>query len=400
MRAEPKTILAFLHKYFEPINHLFDVQKKEGFIRKELLQEVFDQNTDIKTQLLDYKILKSFRGGDYEFRKTYFDFLAFILSDFQLDLPQSIQKYDQSISEIFNLIVSDIEKDKNILTKRLYGLTDQVKEFIELVEANTERLLAETRHLKANLEKFDYMVKVQKASFWIEYYINPLNNILDINHAQSISKKLSDIAGYANEKRLYYQEPNLQREFEKLYNFLLNVNEELLGQSKILTQELLPLLNRIKTESQILTGFITLLRRPEKYTPPKLLDRKRDYPYHTHIHLNTKEYFEQFIIEETTYIEDYEPEQQLWIYDKNIFKQKLRESLPVENFFEWCTQTLNRDFDEVDSKKLFHLWGLIFDEEFSVLFEEDGTRYEITTNGIKLLVPRIKIQTDGIPQKS
>jgi hypothetical protein len=399
MRAEPKTILAFLHKYFDSINQLFEVQKKDGIIRKEILQEIFnDQENNIKSQLLEYKILKS-QGGDYELRKTYFDFLAFILSDFQLDLPQSIQKYDQSISEIFHLIVTESDKDKNILVKRLYGLSEQIKEFMELVEANTDSLLNETKALKANMEKFDYMAKVQKASFWIEYYINPLNNILDVNHSQSISKKLYDIANYANEKRLYFEDINIQLEFEKLYSFLLNINEELLFQSKILTKELLPLLDRIKTESQTLSGFITLLRRPEKYPPPPLLDRKRDYPYNKHIFLNTKEYFEQYQEHESIYINNYPVEQELWIFNKIYFKNKLNESLPVDDFFNWCSNILKEEFEQVEIKKLFHLWGLMFDKDYLVDFENIDSKYKIKTDGMMLTVPKIKINFYELSQK-
>ena len=59
MKAEPKTILYFLHNYFEAIRELFEVQSKEGFIKRERLQQVLrEHQMNIEQQLHEYKILK------------------------------------------------------------------------------------------------------------------------------------------------------------------------------------------------------------------------------------------------------------------------------------------------------------------------------------------------------
>jgi len=254
LKAEPKTILNFLANYFDSLKDLFDIQSNEGIIRKEQLMQVLSERNDaIEAQLIDYKIIRKI-GDDFEFRDTYFKLFEFILNEFRPLLPETIQKYEQSIGKLFSKIREGIKGDNLILKNRIDDLNNEIREFSEAVEKNTIRLLAETRELKSNFEKLDYKEKVRKASFWIDYYIIPLNNILDINHAESITNKLFDISQYVNVRRLNFNDENIRLQFEKLYNFLVLTNDNLLRQSKLLTNELLPLIERIRTESIILTG--------------------------------------------------------------------------------------------------------------------------------------------------
>ncbi|MFY8190006.1 MAG: hypothetical protein ACOVK9_03500, partial [Bacteroidia bacterium] len=165
---------------------------------------------------------------------------------------------------LFRKIREGISKDKLILGQRINDLYNEIKEFGEAVEKNTIRLLNETRELKSNVEKLDYQEKVRKASFWIDYYITPLNNILDINHPDSITNRLFDISNYVNVRRLNFEDELIRLQFEKTYNFLVQTNDDLLKQSKLLSNELLPLIERIRTESIILTGWIEFLKAPQK----------------------------------------------------------------------------------------------------------------------------------------
>ena len=99
------------------------------------------------------------------------------------------------------------------------------------------KLLTETRELKSNVAKIDYREKVHKASFWIEYYIIPLNQILDVHQYDSVASKLYEVSEYVNQKRLLYQEEDIRSQFEKLYSQLIQVNDNLLRQSKILSPQ-------------------------------------------------------------------------------------------------------------------------------------------------------------------
>jgi hypothetical protein len=265
LKAEPKTILNFLANYFDSLKDLFDIQAADGVIQRERLAQVLaERNDNIEATLLEYKILRKI-GEDFEFRDTYFKLFEFILNEFRPLLPETIQKYEQSIGKLFQKIREGVKGDTLILRSRIDDLYNEIKEFSEAVEKNTIRLLAETRELKSNVDKLDYKEKVRKASFWIDYYIIPLNNILDINHVDSITNKLFDISQYTNVRRLNFNDESIRIQFEKLYTFLVMTNDNLLRQSKLLTNELLPLIERIRTESIILTGWIEFLKQPYKF---------------------------------------------------------------------------------------------------------------------------------------
>lgn len=395
-KAEPKTILNFLASYFDSLKDLFDVQTADGIIRKERLSEILlERNTDISSQLIEYKILRKL-GDDFEFRDTYYKLFEFILNEFRPLLPETIQKYEQSISLLFRKIREGISKDKLILGQRIGDLYNEIKEFSEAVEKNTIRLLNETRELKSNVEKLDYQEKVRKASFWIDYYITPLNNILDINHVDSITNKLFDISNYVNVRRLNFDDELIRLQFEKTYNFLVQTNDDLLRQSKLLTNELLPLIERIRTESIILTGWIEFLKISYKAPLPRVFKVERTYPYSNDMYMNAKEYLEQFAIDETIFVEDPMMLSDKWVFNKDLYKMRLMDQLPLDSFFEWCGLTLKNDYKEIETDKFFALTALLFEEGINIEIENESDRQLIKTSQMTLRVPKLKIVRYGI----
>ncbi|OYU94198.1 MAG: hypothetical protein CFE21_17360 [Bacteroidetes bacterium B1(2017)] len=395
-KAEPKTILNFLAGYFDSLKDLFDIQTSDGLIRKERLQEIMkERGEEILPQLLDYKIIRKL-GDDYEFRDTYYKLFEFILNEFRPLLPETIQKYEQSISVLFRKIREGISKDKLILGQRIGDLYNEIKEFSEAVEKNTIRLLNETRELKSNVEKLDYQEKVRKASFWIDYYITPLNNILDINHVESITNKLFDISNYVNVRRLNFEDELIRLQFEKLYTFLVQTNDDLLRQSKMLTNELLPLIERIRTESIILTGWIEFLKQPHRAPLPKVFKVERTYPYSNDMYLNAKEYLEQFAIDETIFLEDPTMLSDKWVFNKDLYKARMMDQLPLDSFFEWCGLTLRSDYEKIETDKFFALTALLFEDGISIELASKDDRQLINTSNMTLRVPKLKIARYGI----
>ncbi|MCX6185891.1 MAG: hypothetical protein NTU43_02700 [Bacteroidetes bacterium] len=397
LKAEPKTILNFLANHFDSLKDLFDIHSDEGIIRKEKLMQVLSERNDpIETQLIDYKIIRKI-GDDFEFRDTYFKLFEFILNEFRPLLPETIQKYEQSIGKLFSKIREGIKGDNLILKNRIDDLNNEIREFSEAVEKNTIRLLAETRELKSNVEKLDYKEKVRKASFWIDYYIIPLNNILDINHAESITNKLFDISQYVNVRRLNFNDENIRLQFEKLYNFLVMTNDNLLRQSKLLTNELLPLIERIRTESIILTGWIEFLKQPYKSPVPKIFKPERHYPYSNDMYLNAKEYLEQFVTDENILMEDPVANSDKWVFNKELYKDRMLQQLPIDSFFDWCGLTLRSEYKEIETDKFFALTGLLFEDDITLeLDEKEPDRKLIKTSQMTLRVPKIKILKYGI----
>lgn len=396
MQAEPRTILRFLLEYFDIINDLYETQSKDGVIAYEQLNLLLARhNSDIKSQLLGYKILSSV-NDNYEIRTVYYNLIEFILSEFKPLLPETIEKYHVSISELFRKIKENINGDKVILNNRLSEVGNEIRAFYEMVEKNTISLLNETRELKANVKKVDYREKIIKASRWIDEYILPLNKILDINHNASIANKLYDISEFSNKYRLNFDDEGTRILFGKLYFQLIQVNDNLLRQSKILTNELLPLIERIRTESIILTGWITFLKNPYKQKVPSLFEGKRTNIYSKNTFFNAAEFFEQFKNDADVYFEDEINKEEKWIFDRDFFTQKLKSNLPVDNFFKWCSKTLNEEYKKVEIEKFFALTSLAFDEDILLEYPLKAAYEKIKINDLIVTVPKITISKHGI----
>jgi hypothetical protein len=374
---------------FEALRDLFEIQSKDGIVRKEVLKTICEKySSNIQNQLLDYKILHTI-NDDFEFHSVYLNLIEFIVSEFKPLLPETIEKYNSSISKLYQKIIEGIDEDKEILKLRVAELSTEIRLFFELVERNTIGLLKETRNIKANVEKVDYREKIIRASRWIDEYIVPLNRILDVNHSESVANRLYNVAQFVNTKRLSFTDEQLRLQFEQLYHLIISINDGLLRQSKILTTELLPLIDRIRTESLILTGWIEFLDKPEKYDTPALLKPVKDFAYSEHIYLNTKEFFEQFSKENVIYLEEEEKEKEKWIFNRKYFKSKLKESLPVEDFFGWCAETLTEEYKNIEIEKFFQLISLIFEQDLAHQWSEKPTLIQIKTDKTTIRVPKI-----------
>ncbi|MBP9187377.1 MAG: hypothetical protein KBG11_09795 [Bacteroidia bacterium] len=397
MRTEPRTILNFLSTYFDVIKELFDVQLKDGLVKQEVLNTILVQHdTDILNKLIEYKFFKKI-ANDYEIRPVYFKLLEFILSEFKPLLPETIEKYEHSITSLFKKIKEGINKDRNILLQRIADLNNEVRDFTEAVEKNTLRLIAETKELKSNVDKIDYREKVRKASFWIDYYITPLNTILDVSNAQSITNRLLDISQYINVRRLNFEDEMARQQFEKLYVFFMQTNDDLLRQSKILTNELIPLIERIRSESMILTGWIEFLKHPNKSETPFIPKTLRAYPYNNAMYFNALEYVQEFTQNTEIYLEDVTlTASDKWIFNKEVYRDLMVKELPMPNFFEWAGKTLQGEYTKIETEKFFSLSTLLFEDDIELEFDPTADRQVIRTTDMNLRVPKIKIKRHGL----
>ncbi len=392
IKAEPRTILSFLHANFDVVKDLFSYQIADGLITKEVYDMLIQKHGHtMNIRLREYRVIRSL-GSDYEMRDVYFKLMEFLMFEFKPLLPETIEKYKGSISELFLKIRKYENQDRDILQERIKNLSHQVREFVDLVERNTFRLLAETRELKSNIDRIEYREKVQKASFWIEYYILPLNRILDVKHSESVTSTVLDVSEYANRRRLDFQDETIRMEFEKLYSQLIQTNTDLLRQSKVLVNELLPLLERIRTESLILTGWIEFLRNPYKMDTPPLLKGSRTMVYAKDMLYKVREFFEQFSVNDYVTLEDGVVDFDKWIFDRELFKSNLTKSLPVNDFFSWCYKELEKDFQDIETDKFFALCGLLFDGDLQIEFPKKAERVTLTTTTSNISLPKIKVE--------
>jgi len=396
INEEPISILRFISTYFDIIRDLFITQKEDIIIRRETFEIICNKNNaeGIRKTLFKYKIVKQVQD-DYELRDVYYNLIEFILFEFRPLLPDEIEKYGQSISELFRKIKEGVNSDRNILLDRITALSEEVKKFSEAVDKNKIRLLSETRELKANVKRIDYREKIQRASHWTDHYILPLNKILDVNHSESITNKLFDISEFANQKRLNFDDEKIKSQFERLHKQLIQTNDDLRLNHKTFINELLPLIERIKTESLILTGWIEFLKNPYRIDTPKLFKPDRNNATSTKMYLSTKEYFELYQNVEDAYIEQEEEQPTRWIFNKSVYKNKLKKSLPINNFFDWCDTTLKKE-GELTNEKILALTTLLFEEDLSIDENIGNETTEIKTINSKFIVPIIQVNKNGI----
>jgi hypothetical protein len=151
-------------------------------------------------------------------------------------------------------------------------------------------------------------------------------------------------------------------------------------------------LERIRTESLILTGFIEFLRNPYKVETPPLLKGSRTMVYAKDMYFKVREFFEQFQVEGPVIVEEGVSDFDKWIFDRSLFKEKLAENMPVTDFFTWCFKALKKDFSEIETEKYFAVTGLLFDEDLQIDYSKKGERIEIKTTTSVLSVPKLKVE--------
>lgn len=395
IKSEPKSILQFMASHYDLLRDLFAIQVKNDIITKESLNiclENYDKN--IREQLTEYQILIE-QNDDFAFNQPYFVLFEFIHQQFKPLLPEEIEHFGQAIRTLFLKIKEGINDDKNILLERIEALSNQIRKFTNAVVNNTKSLLTESRELKANNKKIDYQEKIHKARYLIENYISPLNTILDINHSQSIYNELLNVSQFTNVKRFDYADESIRREFEKLYHLLRQVAKDLNLQSVILTNELLPLIERIKTESQYLRGFHFYLTNGNCYKeiePPLIFVSTRDNIYNKFVYENTKEYFEQFQHEEEVIVIEDSEQTNDWLFDKSKYKESLNQNLPVDDFFKWCENSIKEENEDFSFDNFFMVTSLLFEDDYEVSVSKDRKNISIFNDESELIMPKLTIK--------
>lgn len=393
IKSEPRSILQFLATHFDMLRELFDIQTSNEVITLNQVDNTLkNYESEVKIQLLEYKLLVP-QNDDFIINEPYFVLFEFILQQFKPLLPEEIEKFGQSIRALFGKIKENNLDDINHLLAQIEALSKEINKFRTAVTNNTISLLNESRELKANTQKIDYQQKVHQARNWIENYIQPLNSILDVNHSQSIFNELLEISKYSNKKRFDNSIETLRTQFEKLYSLLRQVITDINKQSIILSNELLPLIERIKTESEYLKGFHNYLTNGNcwrKYEPPYVFTTTRDNLYNPFIYENTKNYFEQFKNEEDVIIVEEISENKQWFFERSVYKSKLESNLPVDDFFTWCEKSLKEEKDDFNFDNYFMITSLMFDEDFHI--ETQQEKITIKTKQGELIMPKLKIE--------
>jgi hypothetical protein len=394
MKLNPRTILYFISNNFDFIKLLFDLSKEDNTIKTEELSKICNENGIELVKLTELKIIKELPNSDFKLNKRYSDFLEFLFQEFYLSLPEQLSNRSNAVEDIFTKLQTATDKSK--VPVYISGLIDVIDDFLNDIDSYSTRLLNDTESLKSSADSSsDLTLRIKKANFWIDEFIKPLNAILDKAQTKSIVKSISLISAYANQRKFEEEDYHIKRQFDRLYLNALNADQEINYHIKKLTRELLPLLDRIITNSQILSGlyhFIEDYNTPEKYIVPLqgLIKTERAYTYSSAYEADTLMYLEHFKPTEKIYIEDEVPEFDNWLPNTEYLKGKLQDNLPIENFYQWCFETLKADNMSPDMIKYSTISNLIFEKEFDVEFSREQ-KFKIDLDDVVLTLPKVKI---------
>ncbi len=385
---DPKKTLRFLEEYFDEIKSIYKLNKQNGLILIEELETIFDNSNVLVDNLIEYEIIEQRIDDTFILNETYASFISFLLDDFSLDMPEQIEKYHKSLDSLHNKLKSST--DKNEIIKTIEALNNEIAKFENQLQKNISKLIKETKYIKANNQKLDYPKKLQKASQLTRSYVKPLNIILQ-NHSGSILHIIDNIIDESSQQRFTNKDENLKKIYSKLYNSYYQIKKEILNENRLLINEVIPLLDRIKSGSDILTGCINFLNDNSSYAVPILLDRQRDITYSINAEYEAQNIWEGYLeIDEDIIINQTQILENVWIFNKQKYKDKLLQSLPLENFYTWIYSELENELSSVESKNFFDLSKLIFENDIELEYTNERNTIKLFDKTVD--VPSIKIR--------
>jgi len=396
-----KDILNFLLKQYDFVQLAFNSSKPDFIIDSDkFLNLINAYNTSSESKIsisritTDLKFCRQLSTGEYKLNGNYTTFLEFIFDDFILDLPETLKNRYQAIFNHFTNLQTEVNETKIILI--VQEIIKEVENFLNDIGRQTIRLLRDTESLKVNAENHsDFTLRIQKANYWIDEYIIPLNAILNIDHPNSVVNVIIQIQRYTSEKRILAETYKLKREFEKLYACAVNAKTELDQTLSKLTRELLPLLERIKSDSIILSGFyhfIENIDQSENYIIhlPDLLRRTKGNVTSKTFCNEAEFYIDQFNYHTPDILYEEEMQEIEWLPDASYFKEQLLKEKGVNNFYQWCFDSLKEHTDNITLSKFFIVSNLILEEDLVAEYN-DETRFEIQLSDAILKIPKVKI---------
>lgn len=394
LKAEPRTVMRFVEDNFEALSQLYRVQLKHNIIATESFEEITRHKGDIVTRRLSaFKIVRPV-GDDYRLTEEVGAYLGFLMQEFKPLLPEQLRRYHSSIQDMYELLIIRRDMDDNTRSLRLEHLYNEVHSFLDNVTNNTYTLLKRSQQLKVNRNQISYAERVKEARSLIEHYIDPLNQIVNLNDANSIASLLQSISTEINLDRMADHPPSVIERYEQLDNLLRQVNSRLQREGDIIRRELTPLIERIKRESEVLGGWLVFLDRPLLRTVPDFGSRHPLTIFGDQTEADLRMYVEQFLntrqaAQITLSAEVVEPETPL--LDRRLYRQRLNAALPIDDFFDWCLQAIAAHPPERQERDLFELTSLLFstDEGYELTFS--GQRRRITLHQQHYILPLLTV---------
>lgn len=396
LKAAPDRILRFLEDNFALFQQLYRVQLEHNLISQHLFEKATQDKADvIVKRMLDYKLLLQQSGG-FRLNEPVRVFLAFLLNEFKPLLPEELAKYRLAFDALFERMQEFRDGDILILAERLDAFYQELQQFLENVESNTSQLLKNSQYLKANKGEMAYSERVRRARHLIEHYIEPLNRILDVQRKDSIANLLNRISAYINVERFSHPHTGIRQRFERLHELLRDAERKILRQSHVVTRELLPLIERLQTESEILSGWLYFLERPFLHEVPDIPARRLFTLTGSNIGVGLELFLQQFehrpedIVlheEETEAIDS-----QKVYFNRRYYQEALEQALPLPNYFAWCYERMQEHEVMPSRERFLKISSLLFEESerFAAVFT--GERLRLQVDGVVYDLPVMEIR--------
>ncbi|MBX2891037.1 MAG: hypothetical protein KF734_08940 [Saprospiraceae bacterium] len=387
-----------MSKNLKGLRQLFEAGRRQSYILEYAVFEKICLENDLDLgELLRFRFVKQQPTQDYKLRKQYTDFLEFLFESAALNLPDHFQFHAASIREQFNKLQQELDTAKIPLL--VTSLQEQLDDFLTEIDTQTRQLLRDIEALKASGEhEASLHERIATATRWLDSLVYPLNQVLQASTPDAVVAQLHGINAYAHKKSLFETDPELARLFRHLYGEALRVNEELTRLGGVIVRELMPMLERIRTSSKILAGFYRYLESMRKNEEPDLpfyglLSRNRRYSraYATDWMVRAEMLLDTFFVEREQFVEEEVGDTDDWLPNTERFKNNLRDSLPVEDFYRWCHDFLKTETGDITLRKFFSVSKLLLDSEFEAEFEEDSPRFNLELTDVTLSLPKIKL---------
>lgn len=385
---EPVQILAFVSNFFNEIKVIYKLEKEYGAILYSQLKTIFDRDSTID-KLFEYEILEEMVDESIKIKEVWYTLIESLLDETSLDMPEQISKYHLSLTELYTKLKSS--KSKNEVIEYTKSLDKEISKFESQLKRNIKKLIEETRYIKVNNDKLNYKQKMKKASELSSLYLEPFNIIMQ-NHSDSLMSIIADISEEANKQRFLNTDIIVQRLYTKVYTAFCRVEREVQNNNRLLINEVGPLLERIKSESVLLSGFSLFLRNNKKYEVPKLLQKTNNKVYFKDAIWDAKDIWDGYYeIQEDVVMQSIETVKKEWMYDETKYLKKLEEALPVNNFYNWIYTELTQELEIVDSQMFLQLSKLIHNRKIEATYA-DNEREKIRLEDKIMNVPIVGIK--------
>ncbi len=400
IKLSGKYILKFLQNHYEFVQDVFNYSKPDFVIDIDILEKLIEEyniSNEPKislSKLIDVKFCRQLPTKDFKINRSYADFLQFLFDDFTLDLPQTLKERYKTIFELFSALKTETKSSK--ITVLIQNIINVIDVFLNDIHRQTQRLLNDTESLKVNVDEYsDLSKRLEKAVFWIDEYIEPLNKILEKEHPESFYSALVEIQSYTNEKQHIADNFKLKRDYKKLYGAVVYARTELDQNLQKLTRELRPLLDRIKSDSIILSGFYHFVENvdyPENYIVPipSPIRKTKGSAIFKGFHSEAEFFVDQFSYKTSDVYYEEQIEELEWLPDSSFFKEQLLKEKKVEDFYLWCFNTLKQHTNEITLSKFFSLTNLLLEDDLVTEYNTDERRI-IDLKDASIKIPKVKV---------